>query len=134
VAGAVSEADAFERFEGFLFVGHAVEVLREHDVFDGGEIRNHVELLEHEADSFGADVVEIGGAEAGDVLSVKPDLAAGGPVEAPDEIDHGALAGPRGSHHGDPLAGSDGERNVVERFNQVGAAAILFRSERDNSW
>jgi len=126
VAGAVSEADAFESFERFLFVGHAVEVLREHDVLDRGEIRDHVELLEDEADGFGADMVEVGGAEVGDVLPVKPDFAAGGAVEASDEIDHGALAGARGAHHGDPLPGLDGERDVVERFYK--AAVIFFFS------
>src|SRR5664279_2335177 len=123
MAGAVFEADAIEGFERFLFVGHAVEVLGEHDVLDGGEIRNHVELLEDEADGFGANMVEVGGAEAGDILSVKPDFAAGGAVEASDEIDHGAFAGTGGAHHGDPLAGRDGERDVVERFNE---AAIIF--------
>ena len=123
--GAVFEPDAFQSFERFLFVGHAVEVLREHDVFDRGEIRDHVELLEDEADGFGANMVEVRGAEAGDVLSVQPDFAAGGAVEASDEIDHGALAGAGGAHHRDPLAGRDRERNVVERFNK--AAVIFFR-------
>src|ERR1019366_4003720 len=103
---AVFEADAVEGFEGFLFVGHAVEVLGEHDVLDGGEIRDHVELLEDEADGFGAD----------------------GAVEASDEIDHGSLARTGGAHHRDPLAGRDGERDVVERFNEVEAAIIFFRS------
>src|ERR1019366_9656123 len=128
MAGAVFEADAIESFERFLLVGHAVEVLGEHDVLDGGEIRDHVERLEDEADGFRADVVEIGGAEAGDVLSVKPDFAAGGAVEASDEIDHGALAGAGGTHHRDPLAGRDGERDVVERFDDAEAAIIFFFS------
>src|SRR5208282_4916508 len=126
VTGAVFEAHAIERFERFLFVGHAVEVLREHHVLDGGEIRNHVELLEDEADGLSAHVVEIGGTKAGDVLSIKPDLAAGGPVEAPDEIDHGALTGTRGPHHRDPLAGRNGKRDVVERIDETAAAVIFF--------
>src|SRR6202163_3858100 len=92
VFGAVFEADAIERFEGLLFIGHAVEVLGEHDVLDGGEIRNHVKVLEDEADGFGADMVKFRGTEVGDVLSVEPDFAAGGAVEASDEIDQGALA------------------------------------------
>src|SRR6202521_3722018 len=118
VFGAVFEANAVEGFEGFLFVGHAVEVLGQHDVLDGGEIRNHVKVLEDEADGFGADTVEFSGAEVGDVFSVKPDFAAGGAVEASDEIDHGALAGAGRAHHRKPLTGGNGERDVVERINQ----------------
>src|SRR5208282_4789026 len=115
-------------FKGFLFVGHAVEVLREHDVLDGSEIRDHVKLLKDEPDRFGAYMIQFRGAEAGDVLSVEPDLAAGGAIEASDEIDHGALAGTRGAHHRDPLAGCDRERNVVERLNEAEAAIIFFCS------
>lgn len=85
-----------------------------------------MELLEDEADGFCANMVQLGGVEAGDVLSVEPDLAAGGAIEASDEIDHGALAGARRAHHRDPLARRDGERNVIERPYQ--AAVILFRS------
>src|SRR5450756_1260397 len=87
VAGAVFQANAIERFKGFLFVGHTVEVLSEHDVLDRGEIGDHVELLEDKADRLGTHMVEIGRAEAGDVLSVQPNLAAGGPVETSDEVD-----------------------------------------------
>src|SRR5216683_1475863 len=106
-----------ESCEGFLFIGHAVEVLGEHDVLDGGEIRDHMELLEDEADGLGADMVEFRGAEVGDVSSVKPDFAAGGPVEASDQIDQGALAGTGRAHHREPLALRDGERDVVKRLN-----------------
>src|SRR5260221_560103 len=53
---------------------------------------------------------------------------AGGTVEASDEIDQGALAGARRAHHRDPLAGRDGERDVVERINQSVRAIIFFRS------
>ena len=125
VTGAVFEAHAVERFERFFFVGHAVEVLREHDVLNRGEIGNHVKLLKDKADGFGANVIEIGGAEAGDVLSVKPDFASGGAVEASDEIDHGALAGTRGPHHRDPLAGRNGERDVVQSFNATALRSAI---------
>ena len=62
VLGAIFESDAIEGFERFFFIGHAVEVLREHDIFNGGEIGNHVELLKYEADSFGPNLAEFGGA------------------------------------------------------------------------
>ena len=130
MTSAVFEADAIERFESFLLIRHAVEVLREHDILHRREIRNHVEMLEDEADGFGANTVEFGGAQVGDVLSVKPDLAAGRAIEASDKVDQRALAGAGRSHHGDPLAGRDGERDVVECFNKAEAEAanIFFRS------
>lgn len=52
---AIGEPDALEGGFGLLFVSDAVEVLREHDIFEGGEIRDEVELLEDEANFFGAE-------------------------------------------------------------------------------
>ena len=50
VVAAVREADPFEGGERRRFVGHAVVVLRQHDVFAGGEVGQEMELLEDEAD------------------------------------------------------------------------------------
>ena len=51
---AVGKADAAQRFFGLRFVRDAVEVLRQHHVFDGVEIRDKMKLLEDEADFFRA--------------------------------------------------------------------------------
>src|SRR5277367_6026059 len=126
--GAVFEPNSFERFQRFLFVRHAVEILRQHDILDRREIRDHMELLKNKTDGFSADTVEIGRRKPGDILSVEPYLAAGGAIEASDEINQCALAGTGRAHHGEPFAGRDGERNIVERLNQVEAAAIFVRS------
>lgn len=93
VVGAMAEANFFECATGFGFVGHGVEVLREHDVFDGGEIRDEVKLLEDEADLVGAEAVELGGRHLGYVHVVDLQLARSWAVEAADEIDESALAG-----------------------------------------
>src|SRR5690348_16218137 len=46
------ESDAIKSFQSFLLVGHRMEVLGEHYIFEGSEIRNQVELLEDEPDFF----------------------------------------------------------------------------------
>ena len=51
---AMAEPDALECFGGLRFVGDAMEILREHHVFEGAEVRNEMELLEDEANFFGA--------------------------------------------------------------------------------
>src|SRR5690349_8381022 len=119
VMGALAKADALEGVEGLLLVGHAVEVLRQHDVFKCGEKRDEMELLEDEADFFGAHAVEFGGGDIGDVLAVEPDFAGRGAVETADEIDQGGFSGTAGAHDGNPFAGRDGERKGVERANDA---------------
>jgi hypothetical protein len=111
----VGQPYAFQRLERFRLVGHAVEILRQHDVLERSQIGNQVELLEDEADFFGANAVEIGGGEIGDVLFVEPDFARGGAVEAADEVHQRRFAGAGGTHHGEPLAGLDVQRDIVER-------------------
>ena len=49
VVQAVGEADAAQRLLGLGAVGHAVDVLRQHDVLERGQVGDQVELLEDEA-------------------------------------------------------------------------------------
>src|SRR5271154_4356117 len=126
MAGAVLEADTIEGVERFPFVGHAVEVLRQHHILDRREIRDHVKLLKNESDGFRAYTGKFGGGELRDILPIQPDLAARRTVEAADEIDQSALARAGGTHYRDPFARGDGERNIVERFDEAEAAAIFF--------
>jgi magnesium transporter len=44
-----------------------------------------------------------------DVDAIEEEGAAGGAIEAPDGVHHGALAGAAGAHDGDELAGEDGQ-------------------------
>src|ERR1700730_12613858 len=126
--GTIFQADPIKSIEGFLFVCHAVEVLRQHDVLKGGEIWNQVELLKDKANSFGANMIEFGRAEACDVSSVEPYFTTCWPVEAANNIHRRAFAGTGWPHHGNPLAGLDGETYIVERVNQSMAAIAIFRS------
>ena len=82
----IFQANPLQGFKSFFLIGHAVEVLREHDVFDGGQVGDEVKLLEHEADLFCAHAIQFNRGNAGHVLAVEPYLASGGPVEAPDQI------------------------------------------------
>src|ERR1700704_4010414 len=126
--GTIFQADAIESFEGFLFVRHAVKVLRQHDVLKGGEIWNQVELLKDKANSFGANMVEFGGTEARDISSVKPDFTACWPVKTANNIHRRAFARTGWPHHGNPLAGLNRETYIVERVNQSMAVVAIFRS------
>lgn len=93
VAGAITEAYAGESLAGFGFVGHGVEVLGEHDVFERGEVGDKVELLEDEADLVGAEAVEFGGGHGGDVVAVDFEGSGGGAVEAAEHVDEGGFSG-----------------------------------------
>ena len=123
--GAVGEADAGECGAGLGGVGHGMKVLGEHDVFERGEVGDEVELLEDEADLFGAEVIEGGGAHGAGVGAVDAELAAGGLVEAAEEIDEGAFAGAGGAGDGDPLAGDDREGGVGQGADGAGAAGVV---------
>ena len=126
MASAIAQADAIKSFERFVLIRHAVEVLRQHDILDRGEIRNHVELLKDEANRLRTHAIQIRRTQAGDVLSIEPDLAAARAVEASNEIDHRTLAAARRPHHRHPLAGRNRQRDVVKSFDQPRAAVLLF--------
>jgi hypothetical protein len=123
----VGETDPREGVDRFLLIGHAVEILREHDVFDRGEERDEVELLEDESDFFGAHAVQFCGGDAGHVLAIEPDFAGRGAVEASDEIDERRFPGARGTHDRQPFARSHVERDVVKRVNGS-IAGVLARA------
>ena len=121
------EADAVEGVEGFLLVGHAVKILRQHDVLNGGEIGNQMKLLKDEADLVGTNAIQLATRNGGDVQIVEPDFTGAGTVEATNEIDKRGFAGTGRAHDGNPFAGSDFERKIVERANfsgDVGAGGI----------
>ncbi len=84
VMGAVFEADAVEGVEGFLLVGHAVKILRQHDVLNGGEIGNQMKLLKDEADLVSTNAIQLATRNGGDVQIVEPDFTGAGTVEASD--------------------------------------------------
>ena len=78
--GALAQPDATERRQRLGFVGHAVEVLRQHHVFQRGEIGDQMELLEDQSDFFRAEAVELPLGEAGNIFAVDDDVAFTGTV------------------------------------------------------
>ena len=92
-----------------------MKILREHHVFERGEIGNEMELLKDEADFFGAEARKAGFIEARDVGAVDDGYARRRRIEPAENIDQRRLAGARRAHDGDPFAFFDVERNAVER-------------------
>src|SRR5262249_44300284 len=111
---AVAEADALERFGGLALVGHGVEILSQHDVFERVEIRDEMELLKDEADLLGAIADESIFVESGEVDAIDDDAAGGECVEAAENVDERRFAGAGRAHERDPFAGRDGEGDAVE--------------------
>ena len=116
---ASGEAHAAEGFAGFGLVGHAVKILREHDVFERGEIGHEMELLKDETDFVGAIAGERALVKRGDVGAVHHGAAGAGAVEAAEDVDERGLAGAGGAHDGDPLAGVHGKRDLIERADSA---------------
>lgn len=87
VVCAVSETDPGEGGAGFGFVGHGMEILGQHDVFERGEIRDQMKLLEDKANLVGSKAVKLGCGHGRDIDTVDAEFAGGGAVETADEID-----------------------------------------------
>ena len=101
-----------------------MEVLREHDVFERGEIRNEMELLEDEADFFRAVADEFGFVEIGDFCTVYHDAAGSERIETAENIDERGFAGAGRAHESDPLTGLNIEADAVQ-----GAKGAVFLDE-----
>ena len=69
-----------------------MEVLREHDVFERGEIRHKMELLEDEADLFRPVADEFRFVEASNFLPTDDGAAGSGCVESAKNIDEGGFS------------------------------------------
>ena len=120
VARAVGKSHAIERAAGFAFVRHAVEVLRQHHVFERGQVRDQVELLEYEAHGVGAKAGQLGAGQSGGIHGIDAHRAVRGLVETAQDIQQRRLARSRRTHDRDPLAGFRGEADAVERLHRRG--------------
>ena len=101
----VAKPDAVQCVVGLRFIGNAVEVLREHHVFQRGKIRHEMELLEHKSDFFRAITDQLVFAALGEIDIVDDDAAGSERVEAAKNIDQSGFAGAGGAHERDPFAG-----------------------------
>src|SRR5262249_1353385 len=95
---AVAEADALEGFSGLFFVGDAVKILGEHDVFYRAEIGTQVERLKDEADFLGAVAHQIAFGKLREVDAVDDDVAGGERIETAEYVDERGFAGTGRAH------------------------------------
>ncbi len=93
---------------------------RQLDVARRVQARHEVEGLEDEAERAraGAGRARLS-AEARDLAALEPVGAGGRPVEAADEVEQRRLAGARGPHDRDVLAGGDGLGDVDQRVHRL---------------
>ena len=87
---------------------------RELDVLEDRVLLDQVVRLEDEAEVAAADLGELVVVEPGDVAAAQEVLAAGGAVEAAQQVEHGALARARRAHDGDVLAGIEVDRDAPQ--------------------
>ena len=95
-----------------------MKILGEHNVFDGGKVRHEVVLLEDEAQLLRPEARPLRRRKLREVTTVDDHSPLGGSIEAAEDIQQGALAGPRGSHHCDPLALLHRERSAVKSVDR----------------
>src|SRR6185369_14824593 len=84
-----------------------LEEQRELDVLEDAEDAHQVEALKDEADGVEPEAGQLALAEGGGVLPDDADGAAGGDVDAADEVEEGGLAAPGGTGDRDELAPVD---------------------------
>ncbi len=125
----VAEADAIEGGGGAIasFVGRDVAVdRRQHDVFEGAERGEQVELLEDEAEFLVADFGEVGFGNLRHVDAVKGVVADRWAIEATDDVHGGGFAGAGGADDRAVFAWSNREGNIIEGADFGVAAAVDF--------
>ena len=108
----LSAVAACSRRSAFFETG---ELQRQLDIFQRGQHRDQIELLEDEADVLVAPAGDLAVAERAQVLAEDADLAAGGPVHGGDQVQQRGFARARRPHERDELALVDLEVDVVER-------------------
>jgi hypothetical protein len=118
VVHAVGQSDAVEHLGGAgpaLAAADAAIDQRQRDVVPGGGAGEQVERLEDEADGPVAQPGQFGRRQGGDVAPADQQGAAGGPVQAAEQVHEGRLAGARGADDGQVVALGDGQRHPAQR-------------------
>ncbi len=99
VFGAIRKAHAFQRLRHTpppLLRADSLNQQRELHVFTGRENRNQVECLKDKANLLPAQVGHAAGAQRGCVGTLDSDAAAGGLIDAADQVQQGGLAAAAG--------------------------------------
>jgi hypothetical protein len=99
---------------------------REFDVFDDGVLREQVVGLEDEPEVAGAHFGKFVVSHRGDVLIFQEIMAAGGSVEAAEDVHQGRFAGTGGPHEGDEIAFVEGEIHPFEDVHGHVAEVVVL--------
>ncbi|MNC35383.1 hypothetical protein D3C75_838670 [compost metagenome] len=102
---ALPQADPLQQLGGAAAgILAAIELQRQHDVFQGVEAVEQLERLEHEAHMFGAHPRALVFIQRPQVVASEDDLAGAGLVEAGEQAEQGRLARARGADDGQAVA------------------------------
>src|SRR5438105_2544103 len=102
-----------------------MEVLRQHYVFQRGEVRNQMKLLEDEADFLRAETIEFRSGKILQVLSIDKDVTGALPVETSNQVDQRRFSRARRTHDGQPFAFAHRKGDAIEcpDFSRLSALA-----------
>ncbi|KAG1260214.1 hypothetical protein G6F65_015110 [Rhizopus arrhizus] len=115
VTGAMAQADLRQHFVHPHPVFAAGQLQRQRDVLGGGQRRQQVEALEHEADLACAQLGAGFLVETAQILAGQRNAAAAGQVQPGQQAEQGGLAGTGGADDGHAGAFMDGQGDVVQR-------------------
>src|SRR6185312_7695307 len=101
---------------------------RDHHVLLGGEAVAQAEVLKHEAELAAAMVEHLAPAEAREVDAVESDDARICSQQPARKMQERRLARSAGPEHGDELTGGDGERDVLDRSDDLAGALVSLAS------
>ena len=98
---------------------------RQHDVFQHGAVRQEMKRLKHEADPLAAEAGALFVRELGGLDSIQDIAAAGGTVEAADDVQQGRFPGAGRAGNRQPVAAIERQINIDQRVNRR-LAPVLF--------
>ena len=97
------------------------------DIFDHRQLLNQVIRLKDKPDSAAADFGQGAIVQSGDVVVAQKDLSGGRPVKTAEQVQQGALPGPRRSHNGDEVAARNFQVDPAQSANRLPFQDILAR-------
>ena len=97
---------------------------RDFDVFDRSRGSDQVVALENESEGVAPKAGQLVGRQRRHVDALERIAAAGRPVETAEDVHQRRLARARRAHHGDELAGVDGERDAVQNLDRDVAGVV----------
>lgn len=134
MAQAFTQADPLEQAAGMLAgVATAVQLQRQHDVFQGVEAVEQLERLEHEAHMLGTHPGALVFIQRAEVVAGQHYLAGAGLVEAGEQAEEGGLARSRGADDGQAVALGEVEERawrMVRSPSALGTTLLRFCATR----